>query len=326
MANNQITGDRWNVTINGGSEPCIGLCVSSASLLSIFTKFKNENDTEKCYCFYKVHQSGGYEQCNKPGDSCWDSRDSRNIVQLHCANNADDFSGVVDDLVDEMWSIMSQEDKNLSMNSVEIMKHDIKNRLGLIKLVKNNCGHTTKRNVIDDSPISYIVIDIGRTLSDDSVREFKANDIIKHNIMRPLYISDLLFALTKNHTVQDENNVEVMLKAVLIHELRHVWQHIQAEKDNSRHEEIRMWFTVVNGRDGNIDIMSEVDAYDFQRDFEESKFPEDVRCSNYTKRFKKSEDGAEGMVKTKVEFLWASYKNKKVENAYVFRNHYGLNR
>jgi hypothetical protein len=325
--------EEWFATQSGSEGPCSGVRVCPPSLLSIIKSFYCGGDTEKRYCFYKLHQLDGVDPCNRiEVSNCVDTRDGNGAVRLYCANMTDDLSSVIDGLVDEMWEIMSLEDRVVSVN-VEIMKQDIKNRLGFIQFVKNNNGHTTRGNASDPA-VSYIVIDVGRTLNDETVLEFGethgASGIITHNVMRPLYIGDLLFALTKKQTSQDKNNVEIMLKAILIHELRHVWQHLQFGKSNTRSMEISGWFGSVDGQVGNIDIMSEVDAYDFQRDFEESKFPCNVRYSDYTNKFRRAEGNDDVVTRQKVNFLWAdrtiSYKDKKIKGTYIFRNQYGLNR
>jgi len=334
---NEESGDLGRSLMPARSNPTI--------LCSIFKMFNIEHDNEKSYCFFKFHTDGS-KACYRIVDECPLS------PNFYCANRVDGFSEVIDELVEEMWELMDPEDRELD-GSMRQMRRNIKKRLRFIILDRGGQTDAHKVTGGHDSIVSDIRINVNKQSITTLGPKWKARHVIEHPNMRANLVGDLLYALVYLRPVaNDESDIEVMLKAVLIHELRHVWQYMQPINNNIRRsKEIYGWFEPVwlydHINDG-IDIMAEVDAYEIQRRYENDRFQQNRRLikSDSTKKFNILENDTQG----KVEYLWNWQENPSIQKKtsiqeesyiplgygtktkkdsqgnekYLFRNTYGL--
>jgi hypothetical protein len=217
----------------------------------------------------------------------------------------------------------------------EEMIRQMKNELYIIKLVKDRSAHIA--NVYGGINKSGISINVSRGENDP----FVDGDDILIRTEESANIGVLLKRLIDRQSdeMSGEMNdiVEKKLKAVLIHELRHIWQNVQFKLlPNS---EMGQWMR--QDDNGAIDIMVEVDAFELQRLFESvnSVFRKGVtemflRISQETRtKYVKSDNHTikEQIRQGKARFLWNEYgygSHKYKEGIYcgnyIYKNSYGL--
>jgi len=286
------------------------------NLCSIFKKFSDEPEKdEQFYCFRKFHVNST-PICGTDVVGCKQWIGKKN-VDCYCAHKRERFSTLVEDLIEITGQIMDEENeidgkKDITV-CVEEMKRQVMNSLHVIRLYKGDSEKETHGALLLETGKAAIEINIKREKNTGKETYIDAADV-----------GSLLKALNGKPNGWDMM-VEHKIGAVLIHELRHVWQRVQPNGSDTR-----KWFETESGENGGkdkvIDIMAEVDAFDIQSKYE-GKYLEEKKneYSNTTVIFRKYEKDMEKkireksvtvdervrlraeLMKQKAEFLWKDY-------------------
>jgi len=280
--------------------------VVSTSLCSIFKAFDSrDSGTEKIYCFKKFHQQT-YEGCDIKEKGCSqlilleDETEPSNRC-CNCADKIDGFSTLIDNMLRKMWDVMSVEDQRQSV-SVEEMKRTIKNRLWMVRLIKDDGSN---RQAPRNRPVPHAAMQWEHMKkSGIDINIYYGKNLPQDVPPEPAHIKKLVDTL---ENTQDNKVpiVELKFEAVLIHELRHVWQHTQPT--NSSSEMWEKWGWLIKDAAERRDIMLEVDAFEIQGKFErrQNLLQSTDFSESTTKFWQVDKNGTEdNKDKVKAQYLW----------------------
>jgi hypothetical protein len=180
-----------------------------------------------------------------------------------------------------------------------------------------------------------ICINVSRGINNTTKLDIKDEESANIGVL----LEELIGRQIDDISSEQDSIVEEKLKSVLIHELRHIWQIVHSKSTLGPHSKIGQWW--VRDADGAVDIMSEVDAFEIQRLFENAnnispagatgmflKINQNTRTEHV--KLGSDRNTVENQIREKkASFLWKEYGYGNIKHAsgrykdkYIYRNGY----